>query len=169
MTVNRLWHQIFGTGLVKTVDDFGVQGEYPESSGTARLSGLRVPGRRLEWNGTGVEHQAYPAVDRDQRDLSPGIHGTHRPRAQRSRQPAAGAFPPPAFDRRGNPRSGALRRRRACRRKLGGPPVFPYQPAGLWEERANEGSNTRSISAARASRCIAAASIHSGSEPARRR
>ncbi len=27
--------------------------------------------------------------------------------------------------------------------KLGGPPVFPYQPDGLWEERANEGSNTK--------------------------
>ncbi len=27
--------------------------------------------------------------------------------------------------------------------RLGGPPAFPYQPAGLWEERANEASNTR--------------------------
>ena len=27
--MNRLWHQIFGTGFVKTVEDFGVQGEFP--------------------------------------------------------------------------------------------------------------------------------------------
>jgi hypothetical protein len=27
--------------------------------------------------------------------------------------------------------------------ELGGEPVFPYQPAGLWEERANGSSNTR--------------------------
>jgi hypothetical protein len=28
--------------------------------------------------------------------------------------------------------------------ELGGAPVFPYQPPGLWEERSNGGSNTKS-------------------------
>ena len=27
--------------------------------------------------------------------------------------------------------------------EIGGPPVFPYQPPGLWEERSNGGSNTK--------------------------
>jgi hypothetical protein len=39
VTVNRYWQMFFGTGLVKTVNDFGSQGDWPESPRIARLAG----------------------------------------------------------------------------------------------------------------------------------
>ena len=33
--------------------------------------------------------------------------------------------------------------RDCCRKRSAAQPVYPYQPPGLWEERSNEGSNTK--------------------------
>ena len=43
--VNRMWQHSFGTGIVKTAEDFGVQSEYPGPRRAPRLAGRRVPRR----------------------------------------------------------------------------------------------------------------------------
>jgi mono/diheme cytochrome c family protein len=126
VVVNRLWQQIFGVGLVKTAEDFGVQAEVPRHldllnwlAADFRDSGwdTRALLRRILTSDTYRQSSADTperiAADPENRLLS---------RGPRFRQPAWML------------RDQALAASGLLVARAGGPGVNPYQPDGLWEE-----------------------------------
>lgn len=135
VTVNRFWQEVFGAGIVRTVEDFGVTGELP--SHPELLDWLAVEFREGGWDvkkffkllvTSATYRQAAVATpeklekDSQNRLLSRGPR--FRMDAEMIRDYALAA-------------SGLLSS------KIGGPSVKPYQPDGVWEAVAMIGSNTR--------------------------
>lgn len=135
VTVNRLWEMVFGTGLVRSSEDFGNQGEWP--SHPQLLDWLAVEFRE---SGYDVQHMLKLML-------------TSRTFAQSSVQSAAARAVDPEdrllayYPRRRLPaelvRDQALYLAGLLVEKFGGPSVKPYQPDGLWREVAMVQSNTR--------------------------
>ena len=135
VTVNRFWQEIFGTGIVRTAEDFGSQGEAP--SHPELLDWLAVDFRDSGWDikrffKTVVMSATYrqaaattaqkTALDPQNRLLA---HGPRfRMDAEMVRDYALSA-------------SGLLKP------EIGGPSVKPYQPSHIWDTVAMEQSNTR--------------------------
>jgi hypothetical protein len=125
VAVNRIWQQFFGTGLVKTSEDFGNQGEMP--SHPELLDWLAVQFMESGWDikkmiqlivtsktyqQDAFASQALREQDPENRLLARGP--SKRLTAEMLRDQALVA-------------SGLINR------KTGGESVKPYQPAGLWE------------------------------------
>ncbi len=135
VTVNRFWQEVFGTGLVKTAEDFGSQGEPPTHP--ELLDWLAVEFRESGWDiknlfrlmlTSAAYRQSAVATDEklkadpENRLLSRG----------------------PRFRMDGEMvRDYALATSGLLNAALGGPSVKPYQPDGVWETVAMLGSNTR--------------------------
>lgn len=140
--VNRLWQKFFVRGIVSSLDDFGVQGDYP--SHPELLDQLAYEFQHSDR--FGAEH-AWSVKFLIKKIVSSKAY------KQSSKVRAELLIKDPD-----NRLLGYFPRRRLSGEELrdqalfvsgklsplvGGPPVFPYQPDGLWEERANEGSNTK--------------------------
>jgi hypothetical protein len=135
VAVNRIWQSLFGIGLVETAEDFGIMGDNP--SHPELLDWLAVEFQESGWNVKALIKQivrtetyrqearidaAEYAIDPDNRFLARGSR--YRLDAEVIRDQALFV-------------SGALNE------QVGGPPVKPYQPVGIWNAVAYSGSNTR--------------------------
>ena len=135
MTVNRIWQEVFGTGLVKTADDFGSQGEPP--SHPELLDWLAVDFRESGWDVKRFYRQVLTSATYRQSALTTPEKLAKDPenrllsRGPRFRMDAEML------------RDYALAASGLLAPQIGGPSVKPYQPEGVWEAVAMVGSNTR--------------------------
>jgi hypothetical protein len=125
VTVNRAWQTFFGTGLVKTAEDFGVQGDPP--SHPALLDWLATE-FMTDWNVKRLHKLIVTsATYRQSAKVSPAALERDPDNRLLSHAPRLRLSP---F----NLRDQALALSGLLVDKVGGPPVRPYQPPGLWED-----------------------------------
>ena len=128
VTVNRFWQNYFGTGLVKTSEDFGSQGESP--SHPELLDWLATEFVRTNWDVKAVQKMMVMSATYRQSSRVTTALQERDPenrllaRMSRFRLPAELV------------RDGALAASGLLNPEIGGASVFPYQPAGLWDELA---------------------------------
>ena len=126
VTVNRFWQMLFGTGIVKTVEDFGSQGEPP--SHPELLDWLATELVRTRWDvkallKTIVTSSTYRQSSRGAAEL-----------LQRDPENRLLARGPNVRLTADVIRDQALAIAGLLVNKTGGPSVKPYQPAGIWKE-----------------------------------
>jgi hypothetical protein len=128
VAVNRFWQMYFGFGLVKTVEDFGSQGEPPVNQ--ELLDWLATEFIRTGWDVKAMQRLIVTsATYRQASKVTPEL----RERDPENRLLARGPrFRLPAELVRDN----ALAVSGLLKPVIGGPSVLPYQPPGLWEEMA---------------------------------
>jgi len=135
VAVNRMWQEVFGTGLVRTAEDFGAQGTPP--SHPELLDWLAVEFRESGWDMkkmvrmmvTSAAYRQAALVTEDKRRKDPeNLLLSRGPRFRMDGEMV---------------RDYALAASGLLVPEIGGPSVRPYQPEGVWETVAMKGSNTR--------------------------
>ncbi|MCI0681665.1 MAG: PSD1 and planctomycete cytochrome C domain-containing protein [Gemmataceae bacterium] len=134
VAVNRFWQQLFGTGLVKTAEDFGVQGELP--SHPELLDWLALTFVEDNWDVQKLMKRLVMSATYRQ---SARVTSEHLAKDPQNRLLARG----PRFRLDAEMlRDQALFVSGLLVEKTGGPSVKPPQPEGLWRAVAFTGSNT---------------------------
>jgi hypothetical protein len=126
--VNRMWQQFFGTGIVKTTEDMGVQSEYPRHMDL--LDWLAVEFRETGWSQKKMHRLLVTSATYRQ---SSRVLPEHREKDPENRLHArASRFRLPSMVLR----DVALAASGLIDLKIGGQPVYPYQPDQIWEALA---------------------------------
>jgi hypothetical protein len=134
VTVNRMWNELFGAGLVETTEDFGIMGQRP--SHPQLLDWLAVEFRESGWD---MKHMYKLMV----------MSATYRQSAKSS--PDQLARDPKNLLLAHGPRFRmdaemlrdiALESSGLLVNKIGGPSVKPYQPDNVWESVGYPTSDT---------------------------
>jgi hypothetical protein len=125
---NRMWQHFFGQGLVKTSEDFGVQGEYPLHLDL--LDWLASEYRKGGWSSKRLQRTILLSATYQQSSritpeaLARDAENRYLGRGARFRMPSLIL------------RDWALSVSGLLERRIGGAPVYPYQPDGVWESLA---------------------------------
>lgn len=135
VTVNRYWYYLFGNGIVETNGDFGVMGARP--SHPELLDWLAADFVENKWDlhhllrtiVTSATYRQSGRISPDKLEKDPkNILVSRGPRYRMDAEQI---------------RDLALKASGLLHHKFGGPPVKPYQPAGVWKSIAMTVSNTR--------------------------
>ena len=124
--VNQIWTEIFGLGLVASGEDFGLQGSPP--SHPKLLDWLAVNFIQDKWSTKRLLRQIVTSATYQQSSERTFAHQQRDPknvllaRGPRFRLPAETI------------RDNGLAIADLLEEKMGGPPIYPPQPAGLWHQ-----------------------------------
>lgn len=130
VAINRLWRDLFGTGLVKTTEDFGVQGERP--SHPQLLDWLAVEFMESGWD---IQHMLRLMLTSNTYQQSSKLSPELLEKDPENRLLARGPrFRLPAEMIRDQ----ALAASGLLHHEIGGPSVKTYQPDGLWADFASD-------------------------------
>ncbi len=128
VTVNRFWQMFFGVGLVRTVEDFGSQGEWPTHPDL--LDWLATEFMQNGWDVKGiVKTIVMSATYRQSSKVTEELLQKDPDNRLLARGPRFRLAAETVRDQ-------ALAIAGLLVERTGGPSVKPYQPAGLWTELA---------------------------------
>ncbi len=126
VAVNHFWQLLFGAGLVRTAEDFGIQGEHPTHP--ELLDWLAVDFMEHGWDIKRVLKQiVLSETYRQASTVTPELLARDPENRWLARSPR---YRLPSWMLR----DAALKASGLLNPALGGPPVRPFQPEGVWEE-----------------------------------